>query len=138
MANGGKKIRSNCPISFALEHFGDRWTLLIIRDLMFMGKYTFGEFLQAGEGMASNILSHRLKKLVQEGIINKSRNQDNKRQFLYSLTDKGLDLAPVLLEMIVWSSSYDSKSATPKKFLTLIKNNRNGLLNMIRSGEIIR
>lgn len=103
-----KKIepRSDCPVSFALDFFGDKWTLLIIRDLVFEGKKFYKDFLNSKEGIATNILSNRLKKLQQAGIIESAVYEPLKTKKVYSLTQKGKDLVPVLLEMMLWSAKY--------------------------------
>lgn len=125
--------RSFCPVAFALDNFGDKWSLLIIRDLMFRGKETYGEFLESTEEIATNILADRLKRLESEGIIMKSRDPDNGRRIIYRLTDKGLDLVPVLLSMIQWSAKYDPDTATPKEFLQQLENNTQAFIAEIRS-----
>ncbi|WP_310621240.1 winged helix-turn-helix transcriptional regulator [Flexibacterium corallicola] len=99
-----KSTRSSCPINFGLELFGDTWSLLIIRDLIFNGKQTYGEFLTSAEGISTNILGNRLQKLEGAGILQKRVADDNKKVFLYSLTEKGTRLAPVLVEMIIWGA----------------------------------
>jgi len=109
----GKKPRSGCPISLALELFGDSWSLLIVRDLMFKGLRTFNEFLGAGEGIATNILSDRLQRLEEAGIITSMADPDDARRFLYRLTKKGIDLAPALVELVLWSARYEETDAPP-------------------------
>lgn len=104
--------RSGCPISVALELFGDGWSLLVIRDMMFRGLRTFNEFLAAGEGIATNILADRLARLECAGIIERARDPANQRRVLYRLTEKGIDLAPVLMEIVVWSARYERTDAT--------------------------
>ena len=130
----GKKRRSPCPVTFALDQVGDKWSLLVVRDLMFHGKKTYGEFLESGEGIATNVLADRLKCLETEGLVEKIRDPENKRRYLYSLTGKGLDLAPVLLEMVRWSAKYDADTGTPKEFLDMIENDREGLIEKVRAG----
>lgn len=98
--------RSDCPINIALEALGDGWSLLIIRDLMFKGRKTYKEFLQAEEGIASNILADRLQRLEQLGLISKHRDASDARRYVYRLTEAGLDLAPMLVEMILWSARH--------------------------------
>lgn len=124
---------SVCPVAFALDKFGDKWSLLVIRDLMFRGKETYGEFLESGEGIATNVLADRLKRLESEGILLKSRDPGNGRRVIYRLTDKGLDLAPVLMSMIQWSGKYDPGTAAPKEFLQRLENDPDGVLADIRS-----
>lgn len=125
--------RSFCPVSFALDNFGDKWSLLIIRDLMFRGKETYGEFLDSGDGIATNVLADRLKRLESEGILQKSRDLNNRRRVIYNLTDKGLDLAPILLEMIRWGGKYDPDTAAPKELLQRLEDDPDGVIAEIRS-----
>src|SRR6478672_4825624 len=87
--------RSDCPISSALDAIGDKWSMLILRDLMFSGKRTYGEFQASAEGIATNILASRLGSLEANGLLSKSADPENGRRNLYSLTEKGLDLLPV-------------------------------------------
>lgn len=103
--------RSLCPISLALDIFGDAWTLLIVRDLMFRGMNTFNGFLNAGEGIATNVLTDRLAKLEAAGLIDKARDADDARRFVYRLTPKGADLAPVLVQIVLWSARHTGTDA---------------------------
>lgn len=98
--------RSTCPISFSLDALGDKWTLLILRDLVFAGKSTYGEFLQSAEKMATNILADRLATLELQGFVSKQVAADKKSKFTYRLTEKGLDLLPLLLEITLWGAKY--------------------------------
>ena len=100
--------RSHCPINLALEVFGDKWSLVIIRDIMFDGKRHFRELLQSEEKIASNILTDRLVMLEQEGIISKVADPDHKLKYIYSLTTKGIDLLPIMVEIGAWSLKYES------------------------------
>ncbi|VAW53420.1 Transcriptional regulator, HxlR family [hydrothermal vent metagenome] len=125
----------NCPITFALGIFGDKWSLLIVRDIMFRGRSTYGEFQDAGDGIATNILSDRLKRLETNGIITKQRDPDNGRKKLYQLTERGMALAPILLEMYNWSGKYDPHSGASKKILDGLKKDPKGLLEKIQSGK---
>ncbi|MGH9535896.1 MAG: winged helix-turn-helix transcriptional regulator [Terriglobales bacterium] len=95
----------------ALEIFGDRWSLLIVRDIMVRGYRTFQEFLTSGEGIASNILSARLKRLTATGILAARRAADDRRKIQYELTEKGIDLAPAVLEIFLWSARYEATAA---------------------------
>jgi DNA-binding HxlR family transcriptional regulator len=97
------KLRSDCPVNFALETFGDKWSLLIIRDIVFWGKKTYGDFLNSDEGIATNILAARLAQLEQVGILAKAPDPADKRRDVYSLTEKGLELIPLLVEIVAWS-----------------------------------
>src|SRR5438093_2785256 len=96
-----KKRRSGCPVSISLEIFGDRWSLLIIRDLMVRGFRTFKDFQGSGEGIATNILTDRLHKLEASGIITAEVEETDARRVNYRLTGKGIDLAPVLLDLLI-------------------------------------
>src|SRR5262249_49662064 len=107
--------RSDCPVNFAVEIFGDRWSLLIIRDIVFWGKKTYGDFLKSREHIATNILAARLARLEQEGILRKVPHGADKRKDLYSLTEKGLDLIPILLDLVAWGAKYDRNSAARQK-----------------------
>lgn len=101
-----KAPRSYCPQNLILEVIGDKWSLLIIRDMMINGKHYFREFLQSEEKIASNILSSRLKSLEQEGLIRKSIDPQHKQKIRYLLTQKGIDMFPILMEMARWSLRY--------------------------------
>ena len=98
--------RSGCPINLSLEVFGDKWSLLIIRDIMFGGKRYFREFLQSEEKIASNILADRLSMLEREGIITKTDDPSHKQKNIYKLTELGIDLLPVLVEISRWSLTH--------------------------------
>ena len=100
------KKRSDCPVSQALDVFGDKWSLLIIRDLMFGNKCTYNDFLKSDERIATNILASRLKGLEENGIIEKTAHPDSKAKILYRLTIKGIDLLPILMEIYIWSDKY--------------------------------
>lgn len=107
--------RSLCPLNLALEVFGDKWTLLIIRDLMFENKRHFREMLQSDENIASNILTDRLNMLEKEGIIKKSKDPTHKQKNIYSLTKRGIDLLPILVEIGTWSLKHRPVGADQKK-----------------------
>ena len=130
-----KKIvfRSDCSISTALDIFGDKWSLLIIRDMMFKGKKTYGDFLEGGEKIATNILADRLALLEMAGVISKSKHPDSKAKVLYKLTQKGINLLPLLIEVIIWSTKYDKNTASDIKFVNRAKRDREGLLKKITS-----
>ena len=123
--------RSGCPINVALEIFGDRWSLLIVRDLMFTDRRTYKEFLDAGEGIATNILTDRLERLETHGIIAWERDPADGRKITYRLTAKGMDLAPVLVEMILWSARHE-KTAAPPAVIRKMSKNRKRFISEIR------
>ncbi|MGE0708962.1 MAG: winged helix-turn-helix transcriptional regulator [Planctomycetota bacterium] len=102
-----KEPRSPCPVVFALDLLGDRWTLLVIRDLALRGMSTYGELLAAGEGIATNVLADRLKRLEAADVLTKSRDPQHGARNRYRLTSKGLDLIPILVEMMRWSAKHD-------------------------------
>jgi DNA-binding HxlR family transcriptional regulator len=101
------KWRSGCPLNASVEILGDRWSLLIIRDMMLRGFRSYKEFLESYEGIATNILADRLRKLEAHGIITTSREPSDGRKVIYSLTPKGIDLAPVLTEMVLWAAGHE-------------------------------
>ncbi|MGB7482336.1 helix-turn-helix domain-containing protein [Castellaniella ginsengisoli] len=113
---GKEGLRSHCPVNYGVEIFGDRWSLLIIRDIVFIGKKTYGEFLKSEEGIATNILASRLAFLEEQGILSRAPSPTDRRKDFYTLTEKGLDLIPILLNIILWSAQHDAKSdALPGK-----------------------
>lgn len=132
MANRNDPRRSACPISVALDVLGDKWTLLVIRDLVFARKRHFRDFLASPEGIASNILASRLRTLEMQGIVSRRVDPDSARKVIYELTSKGIDLVPVLLELIRWGAKYDSKTAAPEAFTRRIDRDREGLIAEIR------
>ncbi|HPG06414.1 MAG TPA: helix-turn-helix domain-containing protein [Saprospiraceae bacterium] len=103
-----EKVRSDCPISCSLDVFGDRWSLLIIRDIMLRGKLSYGEFLGSEEKISTNILANRLSVLEAEGIITKQVAPTNKSKYLYHLTRKGIDLLPIIIEIMDWGAKYNA------------------------------
>ena len=102
-----KKKRSDCPISCSLDVFGDKWSLLIIRDIMLRGKMSYSEFLDSEEKIATNILVNRLKVLEEENILSKSVSPTNRSKFIYRLTPKGVDLLPIVIEIMDWGAKYN-------------------------------
>jgi DNA-binding HxlR family transcriptional regulator len=99
--------RSGCPLNASIEMLGDRWSLLIIRDMMLRGSRTFKEFLESHEKIATNILADRLRKLIAYGIITAEPDPSDGRKQIYLLTAKGIDLAPVLTEMVLWAAAHE-------------------------------
>jgi DNA-binding HxlR family transcriptional regulator len=100
------ELRSDCPINYLLELVGDKWSLLIVRDMILNAKSSYGEFLASGEKIATNILANRLTALGEAGLISKRRNPDNKTKYIYSLTERGIDLIPMFIEIILWSAKH--------------------------------
>jgi DNA-binding HxlR family transcriptional regulator len=105
--------RSSCPVNASLEILGDRWSLLIIRDLMLRSYCAYKEFLSSDEGIATNILAERLQRLEAAGIISTSRDAEDRRKVVYRLTAKGIDLAPILVELILWGAQHEATDAPP-------------------------
>ena len=105
--------RSSCPINASLEILGDRWSLLIIRDLMLRSYRAYKELLSSDEGIATNILAERLQRLEAAGIISTCRDARDRRKVVYRLTAKGIDLAPILVELILWGAQHEATNAPP-------------------------
>lgn len=133
MATSEKKRNTGCPIAFALDTFGDRWSLLIVRDIALRGSRTYSEFRNTSERIATNVLADRLRELEADGIIEKTRDPENRRMNIYALTEKGCDLIPVVLEMVRWSAKYDRDTAVKDTLLDKIKRDRDGFAMEIRA-----
>jgi len=103
-SNGLKGRRSDCPVNFAVEALGDKWSLVILRDMIFWGKKTYGEFLKSDEHIATNILADRLAYLEREGLVSKSTDPSDKRKDIYRVTERAIGLVPMFIEMIAWSA----------------------------------
>ena len=135
MKTDAKKHDSDCMVAYGVDTFGDRWTLLVLRDMMLYGKRRNNEFLTSNEQIATNILASRLKHLECEGIITKERDPENRRSFVYSLTDKGQELASVILEIMRWSGRYNPTNDRRRKLLDRIEKDRDGVLADIRAAR---
>lgn len=127
--------RSHCPISYALDIVGDRWTLLVLCDLLIKHKRHFHQ-LAAEEKIAPNILTDRLRVLQECGLITRRGDPDNARQVIYAPTDKGLDLLPVLFELVRWGAMHDPKTAAPKGTVERIAKQRDGMIAKLRMGHL--
>jgi DNA-binding HxlR family transcriptional regulator len=125
--------RSDCPINFSLESFGDMWSLLIVRDIVYFGKKSYGEFLESDEGISTNILANRLAVLEQKGILVKRPHEADGRKEVYALTEKGLDIIPVLLEMANWGAHHDPDTAAPKEWIALVNSQKEKITRLIRT-----
>lgn len=125
--------RSDCPISCALDFIGDKWTLVVLRDLIFVRKRHFQDFLASQEKIASNILASRLKLLEGAGLVTREDDPDHARRVIYAPTDKALDLLPVLLELLLWGTKYDSRTNAPPQFLQRASSDREGLIADLRA-----
>jgi len=124
------KRRSGCPLNASVEMLGDRWSLLIVRDMMLLGRRTFKEFLGSYERPASNILADRLRRLERYGIIRAEPDPSDGRKLIYLLTAKGMDLAPVLTEMVLWAGRHERTENRP--LIRLMQKDKQKFLEEIR------
>lgn len=123
--------RSTCPINASLEVLGDRWSLLIVRDMLFADAKTYKQFLASDEKIATNILASRLTTLQQAGIITSEQDPQDGRSLRYRLTDKGLDLVPVLMELSAWGTKYED-GQPPNGILEAWQNDRASFIGRTR------
>jgi DNA-binding HxlR family transcriptional regulator len=123
--------RSDCPIGYTLDIFGDKWTMLIIRDLLLYGKDSFSEFLCSDEKIATNILTDRLNMLLRDGFVTKHTAPTNKSKFLYRPTEKAIELIPVLMEITLWAEKYNPAGA-PGDIVEPLKKNRTKALRDLK------
>jgi DNA-binding HxlR family transcriptional regulator len=119
--------RSGCPVSISLETLGDRWSLLIIRDLMVRSYTTFKQFEESDERIATNVLSDRLRRLQRNGIISSEQDENDRRRSTYRLTQKGIDLAPLLLELLIWGAQHEETMA-PAALVAQMAQDREGVI----------
>ena len=124
--------RSDCPISFSLEIFGDRWSLLVLRDLAFRDARYYQDFLRAPEGIATNILADRLARLERHGVIEKEPDPNDGRRQRYRLADAGLDLIPLLVDLTLWGGQHDPESVFPRPRLARMERDREGAIAYYR------
>jgi len=124
-------MRSDCPISCTLDLLGDKWSLLIMRDLLFFETNSFGEFLLSDEKIARNILSDRLNDLTERGFIIREVSPQNKSKFLYYPTEKAIDLVPLLLQLAAWSEKHTS-SCRPKTEVAAFRNSKGKAMNKLK------
>jgi len=115
--------RSTCPINYSVEIFGDKWMLLLLRDLMFNGKNSFLEFRASAEKISTAVLTEKLNTLLNEGVVSKITSPKNASKFLYLLTEKGIELVPFMVEFLRWGSTYNPDGG-PKSLLAGIKKNK--------------
>jgi DNA-binding HxlR family transcriptional regulator len=119
--------RSGCPVSISLETLGDRWSLLVVRDLMVRGYTTFKQFEESDERIATNILTDRLRRLQRNGLVVAEPDQNDRRRTRYRLTEKGLDLAPLLLDLLIWGAQHENTMA-PAELIAQVAQNREGVI----------
>ena len=122
------KKRSECPISSSLDIWGDKWSLLIVRDLMFAKQCTYGDFLKSDEKIATNILASRLQMLEENGVITKEDHPGSKAKVLYKLTKKGIDLLPLMIEINLWADKYFTLPPDRKAILEEVKKDKEGFI----------
>ncbi|WP_026994907.1 winged helix-turn-helix transcriptional regulator [Flectobacillus major] len=126
------KQRSDCPLSYTLDFFGDKWSLLIIRDMMLEEKSTYGDFLNSKEKIATNILADRLSMLEHNGFVTKQVAEDKKSKFVYTLTEKGIDLVPVVIEIGLWGSKYNPPGIK-NELMNALREDREGTIRNIQN-----
>lgn len=122
------KKRSDCPVSCSLDIWGDKWSLLIVRDLMFAKQCTYGDFLKSEEKIATNILASRLQTLEDSEIIAKSTHPESKAKVLYKLTQKGIDLLPLMIEINLWAEKYFAIPPERKAMLKVVKKDKEAFI----------
>jgi DNA-binding HxlR family transcriptional regulator len=127
--------RSHCPIAFSLDILGDRWTLVVLRDLVIKRMRLFRELLDAEESIATNILTDRLRRLEAWGIVTRRPDPDNARQVIYEPTPKGLDLIPVMVELARWGATHDPQTAAPRGFVQRAARQREAVVAEIRAAH---
>lgn len=133
--------KSRCPVNFALEVVGDPWSLLVVRDIVFYGKHTFGEFLASEERIATSVLADRLGGLVKAGVLDRYRDPTDRRRAYYALTDKGLSLVPVLVELAHWGVGQDPQAMADPVWVERVRGDRASLCRQIeqavRAGQSV-
>lgn len=127
--------RSPCPIACALDLIGDRWTLIVLRDLIFVRKRHFRELLEGHEGIATNILASRLKMLEGAGLVSRRADPAEARRVIYAPTEKALDLLPVLLELTSWSLKHNAGTDAPAHIVRRLGRDREGLIADVRAAH---
>jgi DNA-binding HxlR family transcriptional regulator len=128
-----KKFRSLCPISSTLDLLGDKWSLVIVRDMLLMGKKTYKELSLSDEGIATGILASRLKQLESFGFITKRKLPDNKKENIYLLTEKGIDLAPIIIEIALWGDKYMREFNTELNSVNELKADKSSIIEQVQN-----
>ncbi|WP_136659076.1 helix-turn-helix domain-containing protein [Nitratireductor sp. XY-223] len=122
-------LRSHCPVNYALEAVGDRWSLIVMRDILLNGKFRFRDLLAAEERIATNVLSERLARLAEHRIIEKIRDPDDGRQFIYVATEKGESLMGAILELGAWGAEFDADTDAPPGTTKKFRADRSGTIS---------
>ena len=125
---------SRCPIQYAMDLLGDRWSLLLIRDMLLRGKRRYSEFLSSEEGISTNILASRLKQMQEGGLLDKFPDPNDGKASIYLLTDRGVNLAPILFETIRWGMETDPQSAVPESIIQALEQNNQALTDSFLAG----
>lgn len=119
-------IRSQCPLANALDLLGDRWTLLVLRDLIFYNRREFGELIEGGEGIATNVLTERLGRLCSSGLVARFDHPTNGKKYIYRVTEQGIDLIPMMIELVIWSERHlPAVRVPPERMAPLVKDRKN-------------
>ena len=133
-----EQCRSDCPIAYALDFVGDKWTLLVLRDLMLAHKRHFQEFLGSKEQIASNILASRLKLLKRTGLVTRADDPEHGRRVIYTPTAKALELLPTMLELLHWGAKYAPRNGAPAEIMRRSKKDRAAFVAEIRARHMAR
>lgn len=128
--------KSDCAINFSLETFGDPWSLLIVRDIVYFGKKTYGEFLDSDERIGTSVLARRLAVLEKKGILIKTISKIDKRKEEYRLTDKGLDLVPIVVALADWGAAHDPKTGASREWTRAVHTNKEVIIKRIK--DVVR
>lgn len=132
MSASGDTTAQPCPVTFALEIFGDRWTLLVLRDVLLESRHTYKELRAANPGMATNVLADRLKRLQRRGLIEKTRDERDARQFIYRPTRLAVSVIPMIAEMIAWGSEHGDGAPDPE-FVRRFREDRAALIEELQT-----
>lgn len=135
MIESKRNPRSSCPVACGLDVLGDKWTLLIIRDLLLSNRCEFGHLLNAGEGISTNILTDRLAKMQADGLIKKTKHPEHGKKYIYALSDKGVSLAPMMMELALWADKHVEGAALPKVLADFLKQDRTAAVSKLMKGE---
>ena len=123
--------KSHCPINFGLEAFGDPWSLLVVRDIVYFGKCTFKDFLASEEGIAPSVLAARLAQLEANGVLDRNPDPGDARRVVYTLTETGLALIPILLEIASWSARVDPDADAPPEWIAAVNHDKAAITDLI-------
>jgi DNA-binding HxlR family transcriptional regulator len=137
MPKNSQSHRSSCPLACGLDLLGDKWSLLIIRDLLLTNRAEYSHFLNAGDGISTNILSDRLDQLQKDKLISKKAHPDHGKKFIYSPTSKARALTPIIIELVLWADEHIEGAKAPRALLQKINDDKQGLIDRLMAGEIL-